>query len=58
LFITELQWLAKEPVSVDELIESTQLHKSQLNDWLKRAVEDGVVKKLNRPVRYNLQHHK
>jgi predicted Rossmann fold nucleotide-binding protein DprA/Smf involved in DNA uptake len=52
LFTTELQRLAKEPVTVDALIESTQLHKSQLNDWLKRAVDEGVVKKLNRPVRY------
>ena len=58
LFASELQRLAKEPVSVDELIVSTQLHKSQLNDWLKRAVEAGVVKKLNRPVRYQVKNKK
>lgn len=55
LFITELQRLAKKPVTVDELIESTSLHKSQINDWLKRAAEDGLVQKLNRPVRYQIQ---
>lgn len=58
LFTTELRWLAKEPVSVDELIESTQLHKSQLSDWLKRAEEEGMVKKLNRPVRYQVENKK
>jgi predicted Rossmann fold nucleotide-binding protein DprA/Smf involved in DNA uptake len=55
LFTTELQRLAKSPTTVDELMECTGLHKSQLNDWLKRAEEDGVVNKLNRPVRYQVQ---
>jgi predicted Rossmann fold nucleotide-binding protein DprA/Smf involved in DNA uptake len=58
LFTTELQRLAMEPVSVDELIESTDLHKSQLTDWLKRAVDDGVVTKLNRPMRYQVKSEK
>lgn len=52
LFIAELNRLAKEAVSIDELIEGTGLHKSQLNEWLKRAEEDGLVNKLNQPVRY------
>lgn len=55
LFITELQRLAKTPTTVEELVESTELHKSQVNDWLKRAEEDGVLKKLSRPVRYQVQ---
>lgn len=55
LFIAELNRLAKEAVSVDELIEGTGLHKSQLNEWLKRAEEDGLVNKLNRPVRYQFE---
>ncbi|EOY2410907.1 DNA-processing protein DprA, partial [Yersinia enterocolitica] len=55
LFTTELQRLAKSPATVDELIESTGLHKTQLNDWLKRAEENGVVKKLSHPVRYQVQ---
>ena len=55
LFISELKHLAKDPITIDELIESTQLHKSQLNEWLKRAIDEEVVKKLNRPVRYQIQ---
>ena len=55
LFISELQRLAQKPITIDELIESTQLHKSQLTEWLKRAVNDEVVKKLNRPVRYQIK---
>lgn len=55
LFISELQRLAQKPITIDELIESTQLHKSQLTEWLKRAVDDEVVKKLNRPVRYQVK---
>lgn len=58
LFSIELKRLADKPVSVDELIECTNLHKSQLNEWLKRAVDDGVVKKLNRPVRYQVKSEK
>ena len=55
LFITELQRLASTPIAVDDLVGLTGLHKLQLNDWLKRAESDGVVKKLNRPVRYQVQ---
>lgn len=58
MFISELQHLAEKPVTVDALIESTQLHKSQLTEWLKRAVDDGVVKKLNRPVRFQVKNKK
>ena len=55
LFITELYRLAIDPVTLDVLIENTGLHKSQLNDWLKRATHEGIVKKLNRPVRYQIK---
>lgn len=58
LFVHELQRLAKEPVSMNELFEITQLHKSQITDWLKRAEEEGLVKKLNRPVRYQFSPRK
>ena len=58
LFTSELQRLAEKPVTVEELIESTQLHKSQLTEWLKRAVDDEQVKKLNRPVRYQVKNKK
>lgn len=52
LFITELQGYAGNPVAPEELMTFMQLNKHQLADWLKRAEEDGVVKKLTRPVRY------
>lgn len=52
LFLEALHRLAQSPVTQEQLLDSTQLHKSQLNDWLKRATDAGVVKKLNRPVRY------
>ncbi|MFG1487666.1 DNA-processing protein DprA [Oceanospirillum sp. HFRX-1_2] len=54
IFLSELGRLAKEPTTVDQLLESTQLHKSQLNDWLKRAEAESVIKKLTRPVRYQV----
>ncbi|MBI6530815.1 DNA-protecting protein DprA [Proteus vulgaris] len=55
LFISELQRLAKEPITIDVLMENTQLHKTQLNEWLKRSKEEGLVKKLNRPIRYQIK---
>lgn len=54
-FTLKLQRLATSAITLDELIENTGLHKSQLNEWLKKAVDEGVVKKLNRPVRYQVQ---
>jgi predicted Rossmann fold nucleotide-binding protein DprA/Smf involved in DNA uptake len=54
MFTNELQRLAKEPVSVERLVKSTGLNKTQLNDWLKRAESDGFVRKLDRPVRYQI----
>lgn len=58
LFIEELNRLAQEPIKLEGLIEQTQLHKSQLTNWLKRAEDEGVVKKLNRPVRYKIENNK
>ena len=58
LFIEELNRLAQEPIKLEDLIEQTQLHKSQLTNWLKRAEDEGVVKKLNRPVRYKIENSK
>ena len=58
LFIFELQRLAENPISIDELVETTQLNKSQLTEWLKRAVDEDIVKKLYRPVRYQVKNQK
>ncbi|MGM0783583.1 MAG: DNA-processing protein DprA [Pseudomonadota bacterium] len=52
LFLSELQRLARNPKTVDEITSETSLHKTQVNAWLKQALEEGRVKKLNRPVRY------
>lgn len=58
MFISELQHLAEKPVTVDALIESTQLHKSQLTEWLKRAEEECLVEKMSRPMRYQIKNMK
>lgn len=58
LFIEELNRLAQEPIKLEDLIGQTQLHKSQLIAWLKRAEDEGVVKKMNRPVRYKIENNK
>jgi len=52
IFIDVLSKLAIEPITVDALIDKTCLHKTQINEWLHRASDDGIVKKLNRPIRY------
>lgn len=40
------------PIGADELASSLDVAKPQLTAWLKRAVADGVVRRLARPVRY------
>lgn len=45
---------ADGPKTPVELAESLQLHKSQVNEWLKRALDENKVKKLSKPVRYQI----
>lgn len=53
LFLVEMHRVAgSDALAVDQICEQLGLHKSQVNDWLKRAVEQGVIEKLSRPVRY------
>lgn len=52
LFLRKLQRLTQTPKAADDITTETGLHKTQVNAWLKQAVEEGRVKKLNRPVRY------
>lgn len=40
------------PISRDELAEQLDVGKSQLNKWLKKAIEAGFIKKYSRPVRF------
>jgi predicted Rossmann fold nucleotide-binding protein DprA/Smf involved in DNA uptake len=44
----------QEPMAVDDLAVQLDVTKGQLNIWLKQAVTDGAVLKLNKPVRYKL----
>jgi hypothetical protein len=44
----------KEPRTTDELVEALALNKTQLNAWLKQAVETGELKKRSNPVRYEV----
>lgn len=50
-FLRKMQHL-DQALSADELASTWRLPKSLLNDWLKKSVEEGRVKKLNKPVRY------
>ena len=52
LFLARVQVLCSEACSVGDLMESLLVGRSQLNLWLKRAVAEGRLRKLSRPVRY------
>jgi predicted Rossmann fold nucleotide-binding protein DprA/Smf involved in DNA uptake len=52
LFLQELGRLAEEPLAAEDIAEKLGLHKTQVNEWLKRAVNEEQIKKLSRPVRY------
>ena len=59
LFLLKIQTLCQQQaLGIDELMTATDLHKSQLTAWLKQAVEEGKVNKLNRPVRYQWAENK
>ncbi|MDG4552372.1 MAG: DNA-processing protein DprA [Candidatus Contendobacter sp.] len=56
LFLRHLRTLtAKTPATDQELLTRFDIGKPQLRDWLKRAMEEGQVKKLSKPVRYQWQ---
>ena len=42
----------QKPLNAEELALSLDVSKTQLMDWLKRAVADKVIRKLSQPVRY------
>ena len=58
VFIDELPGYAETPVTLEALMTVTRLNKHQLSDWLTRAVDDKLVKKLAHPVRYQWHGHK
>lgn len=57
LFLEELPKLTQEAITLDILKERTNLSKTQLTEWLKLALEQGVVTKLAKPVRYITSSH-
>ncbi len=53
LFLIELQRVAdKLPLTTEQICTRLSLHKSQVSEWMKRAVEEKQVRKLIKPVRY------
>jgi predicted Rossmann fold nucleotide-binding protein DprA/Smf involved in DNA uptake len=55
LFIGKIENLCKsKAISEDELIQALQLEKSQLKVWVNKAIDSGIIKKIARPVRYEL----
>lgn len=58
LFLNEVESLTIHSVSESYLLEHLNLHKSQLKEWLKRAVDDEKLKKFTRPVRYQNKKNK
>lgn len=59
LFLHRFQELSvRTPITLDEMLNQLDVCKSQINEWLKRALDEGHVKKLNKPVRYQWQQQK
>lgn len=54
LFIEEIQGYCNAPRSAADIAESLQLGKTQVNSWLKVAIEQGIIEKLTKPIRYQL----
>ncbi len=53
LFLMKVHSMCSDsPKTTDELVCALEINKTQLNVWLKRAVEEMKIKKLSRPVRY------
>lgn len=59
LFLQRFQELTyKTPITLDEMLNQIDVCKTQLNDWLKRAQDEGHIKKLSKPVRFQWQQQK
>jgi predicted Rossmann fold nucleotide-binding protein DprA/Smf involved in DNA uptake len=56
LFLNRLKALTgKTPATTDELLGRMDIGKTQLEQWLKRAVKEGRAKRLRKPARYQWQ---
>ena len=47
-----LQGILKDPKTLGELQQITGQKKGQIDDWVKKMCEQGLAKKLNKPIRY------
>ena len=55
LFIRRFEEVTSEmPLKADEIASHFGLEKSQVNTWLKRAVNEGLAEKMEKPVRYQI----
>ncbi|MBL6986308.1 MAG: DNA-protecting protein DprA [Methylobacter sp.] len=53
LFLQEVELVCfGDAKSIDEISECMKLHKLQVRNWLEQAQNEGVIKKLEKPVRY------
>ncbi|MCL6270443.1 DNA-processing protein DprA [Sansalvadorimonas sp. 2012CJ34-2] len=51
-FLLHLATLCKAPTTADDISKDLELHKSQVKEWLLRAINDGKIERQSRPVRY------
>ena len=52
-FLNQIQYkCSNDPQTLDDLVKYFDIKKSQLSDWLKRAISEGQIKRLTKPVRY------
>jgi predicted Rossmann fold nucleotide-binding protein DprA/Smf involved in DNA uptake len=52
IFLNRLEVLAQSPVTAEQLLRDIDVTKSQLQQWLKRALKEGHLKRLQKPLRY------
>ncbi|EIC21624.1 DNA-processing protein DprA [Thiorhodovibrio frisius] len=55
LFVAKVKSLcADQPRTAEEMVDALAISKTQANAWLKQAVQNGELKKLAKPVRYEV----
>lgn len=47
-----IKTILKEELTLEQISEKLNVNKKQTSDWINRAIKDGIVIKLNKPVRY------
>lgn len=52
LIVGNIKEILNNSLSLEEFSDMLNVNKKQANDWLSRAINDGIVVKLNKPVRY------